>query len=132
MWGDSTICGNCGHDTNLPAQVTIHAEAPDVPTYNPSSGSGGGFAVASAVVKLLILAAIIIVLTLVRPVYRYGVMAWDDASVVTGMTALGADGWEVVSCRRAMDGDSGVYECVVKQRTGWKLGPIESPHGGVF
>jgi hypothetical protein len=53
-----------------------------------------------------------------RPTWDYKIAAPSDFLFDTQMSALGSEGWEVVTCRRAMGSDedrTAAYECIFKR-----------------
>ena len=52
-----------------------------------------------------------------RATFEYDVVSIPDAAWKTQGSDLGADGWDMVSCRRASDeANKFGYECIVKRR----------------
>lgn len=63
--------------------------------------------------------------TLVR--WEYRVESFEDSIISTQMDRLGAEGWEMVSARRALSGEDGarrsLYECIFKRPLGQSAKP---------
>lgn len=57
------------------------------------------------------------------PRWQYQVLAIPDEAFAATMEALGRDGWELVTARRASDGDRSSpvfsYEVILKRRLSW-------------
>ena len=47
-----------------------------------------------------------------RPV-EYRIVALEDATSVSTLQSLGNDGWRIVSARRAINDDHGIYELII-------------------
>lgn len=60
----------------------------------------------------------LVLLALRVPTWDYKIAAPNDVMFDVDMTQLGTDGWEVVTCRRAMGSDlekTAAYECIFKR-----------------
>lgn len=78
-------------------------------------------AITSTMTTLALAALVTVALvpnTTQRPKWDYKIAAPSDLLFETEMSALGSDGWEVVTCRRAVGSDEGrtaAYECIFKR-----------------
>jgi hypothetical protein len=63
--------------------------------------------------------------------WEYNIIAPKDEALQTDMQRLGAEGWEVVSARRATssdENDKGArYELIFKRRRGWLTSLVPEP-----
>lgn len=55
--------------------------------------------------------------SLENPTWKYAVVSIPDRDLELNLTRLGAEGWEIVSARRATDGLIARYELICKHRT---------------
>ena len=89
------------------------------PAANHAAGGGGGWERWALDKVLLLLVAIGIIVFLTFPArWQYEVVFIPDADLVARMNSLGADGWDVVSARRATEGrnvNSMGYELILKR-----------------
>ena len=61
------------------------------------------------------------------PVWEYEVISPLDVLLEVDLTTAGRDGWEVASCRRAVNNGSGRYECIMKRLTHAARGAVNTP-----
>jgi hypothetical protein len=87
------------------------------------TGFGGGLTWLAALGVAVLLLAVFD-----RPGWDHKVISHSDRQLDAELVKLGADGWEVVSARRATDGGSAAYELILKrQRRFWDRAAAKPP-----
>ncbi len=106
------VVANLGKgDTAVPAAPEEGTTGVSRPTFAISLGHwlGLGLLITAAVLGAI---AIDHYLLPPRPV-EYRIMALEDLSAADTLAQLGNDGWRIVSARRAINDDRGIYELII-------------------
>ena len=70
------------------------------------------------IIFLLLMLNVIIILFTIKPTWDYKLVSFEDSLFEMSINEVGAQGWELVSARRAVTGEGetsrGIYECIFK------------------